>query len=206
LELKPGVAHTHELYGLFLAVHKRFPEAMAEIERAQQLDPLSPSVSNGVGRFLHFQRKFDAAVAQYQKTLALDPNFAEAHFSLGMTYGMIGRYDEALAEITRANELTKRPVYTAMMAIVLAREGRHAEVEKIYADALEAAKTTPMTPYQRGMLESARGNLDEAFRSFNQAYDERDGIIIYLPIDPVSEVVWTDPRFLALAKRMNLNE
>ena len=163
LELKPGVAHTHELYGLFLVVQKRFPEAMAEIERAQQLDPLSPSVSNGVGRFLHFQSKFAAAVAQFKKTVELDPNFAEAHFNLGITYSVMGRSDEALAELDTAIRLSNRPIYQVILAIALAKAGRHDEVEKIFSDTLALSRTALVSAYHLGMLSMARAILMTPF-------------------------------------------
>lgn len=62
LQLKPGYARAHELYGLYLAIRKRLDEALVEMKRAQQLDPLSVTVSNGLGRILHFQRRGEEAV------------------------------------------------------------------------------------------------------------------------------------------------
>ena len=86
LALKPGYARAHETYALFFATRRRFDEATAEMQRARQLDPLSPGVNNGLGRILHFQHRYDEALLQFQKTLEIEPGFAEAYFSIGMTH------------------------------------------------------------------------------------------------------------------------
>ena len=91
LELKPGYARAHEWYGLYLAIDAWLPEAMVEMEWARRLDPLSPSVSNGVGKNPHFQRKFEEAVRQFEKRSHSIPAYAEAYFSLGITQGKLGR-------------------------------------------------------------------------------------------------------------------
>lgn len=205
LALKPGVAHTHELYGLFLAIQRRLPEAAAEMQRARQLDPLSPSVSNGLGRVLHFQRKADEAIAQFQRTIAMDPNYAEAHFSLGLTYLRQKRYDEAVAAIGKAMQLSgNRQVMLAMLGLTQGVAGRKDEARRILDDLRTQARTADISPYFFGLVAFGLGDLDEAFRRFNEAADKRDGIVIYLPVEPAADVIWSDPRFPALVQKLGL--
>jgi hypothetical protein len=47
--------------------------------------------------------------------------------------------------------------------------------------------------------------MDVAYQYFEQAYKERDGILIFLPADPIAEQSWSDPRFAELVKKMGLH-
>ncbi len=205
LELKPGYAGAHERYALYLSIQHRFDEALAEMQRAQQLDPLSASVSTGVGRMLHFERKFDEAILQFKKTLAIDPQYAEAYFGMGMSYLAQHKYDEAIAALKTAIALSgNRPVMVAMLGLTQGLAGHGNEARKIYEDMLQMSRTTPVSPYNLGLISVGLRDLTQAFHYFDQAYEERDGILIYLPIDPVAETIWPDPRFAALMKKMGL--
>jgi len=204
LELKPGYARAHEWYALFLAIKGRFGEAMPEMRRAQQLDPLSASVSNGIGRILHFERQFDAALLQFKKTLELEPDYAEAYFSMAMSYQLLRRYDEGIAALQKALALSPRPVMEAMLGLAQGLAGRKSEAQKIYDDM--RSRQPPVSPYYLGILSLGLGDSDRAMQYFERAYEERDGILIYLAVDPVAEAIWPDPRYVALAEKMGLRK
>jgi len=205
LALKPGYARAHETYALFLAIQRRFAEATAEMQRARQLDPLSAGVNNGLGRILHFQRKYDEALLQFQKTLELEPGYAEAYFSIGMTQLAQHRYDDALASLQTASQKSgRRPVIVAMLGLALGQAGRKDEARKTYAEMEEMSRTTPVSPYYLAMIAFGLGENDRGFELLQQAYTEREGIMIYLPLDPVTNAFASDPRFGALAQKMGL--
>ena len=207
LELKPGYAGAHERYALYLAIQHRFAEAMAEMQRAQQLDPLSASVSTGIGRILHFERRLDEAILQFKKTLAIDPQYAEAYFGMGMSYQVQHKYDEAIAALKTAIALSgSRPVMVAMLGLNQALAGHPDEARRIYEEMLQLSRTTPSSPYYLGVISIGLGDSDQVFHYLEQAYEERDGILIYLPVDPVMETIWPDPRFAALVKKMGLKQ
>jgi adenylate cyclase len=211
LELKPGFARAHELYGLFLAIQGRLEEALPEMRRAQQIDPLSPSVSNGVGRVLHFERKFDEAVAQFKQTLNLDPQYAETYFNMAMSYQLQRQYDAAIAAVQTAIKLSgdpPRPVMLAMLGQMQGLAGNRTEAQRIFDDLVALSRKTPETTYAYylGIVSIGLGNFEQAMQYFAQAYAERDGILIYLAVDPVAESIWTDPRFAALIRQMGLKD
>lgn len=203
LELKPGNARAHETYALFLAVQGRFAEATAEMQRARQLDPLSAGVNNGLGRILHFQHRYDEALLQYQKTLELEPGYAEAYFSIGMTHLARHRYDDALTALQTAIQKSgRRPVIVAMLGLAQGQAGRKDEARKTYAEMVEMARTTPVSPYYLGLIALGLGETDRGFELLQQAYAEREGILIYLPVDPVTEPFSPDPRFQDLVRKI----
>src|SRR5207245_9424773 len=79
IELNPGYAVAHHWYAECLAGMGRYDEALAEIKRAQESDPLSLIISAVVGWILYFNRQHDQAIGQFQKAIEADPHFPEAH-------------------------------------------------------------------------------------------------------------------------------
>jgi len=74
IELNPNSALSHDHYAECLKTRLRFDERMAEAQRAQELDPLSPEIVSQVGHVYLFTRRYDESIAQYQKALDLNPN------------------------------------------------------------------------------------------------------------------------------------
>ena len=86
IELNPGYAAAHLWYAVYLAAMGRFDEAEAEINRAQELDPLSLPIMTNVGWIHHLSRRYDRAIEAYKKALEMEPNFILARRRLGQTY------------------------------------------------------------------------------------------------------------------------
>ena len=72
IELNPNYATAHQWYALSLAVRQRYPEAIAEIKKAQEVDPLSRIIGTNVAWIFYFARQYDEALRQGQSTLDLD--------------------------------------------------------------------------------------------------------------------------------------
>ena len=104
LELNPNYATAHQWYaGSYLALLERSTEAVAEMNKALALDPMSPVINVGLGRCYYCARQYDLAIEQYNKTLEIDPSYPSAHLFLGRAYAQAGWYDRALAELGKAN-------------------------------------------------------------------------------------------------------
>ena len=203
LALKPGYARAHEWYALYLAIMRRLDEALVEMKRAQSLDPLSTSVSNGIGRIHHFAGRYDLAAEQFRKTIEMDPVYAEAYFSLAMTHMVTQKYDEAIPEYKKAIELSgNRSVMVAMLGLTYGLQGKREETQKIYDDFVKMSRTTYVSPYYFSILLVGLGKVDEAMDYLEKAYEEKDGILIFLRIDAVAARMWSHPRFAALIKKM----
>src|SRR5437899_5583015 len=79
IELNPSYATAHAWYAEELAALGRGDQALAEIRRAREVDPLSLPISVVAGWILYVERDNDQAIDQFQRTLELDSNFAIAH-------------------------------------------------------------------------------------------------------------------------------
>ena len=82
--------------------------AIAEMNKAQALEPLSLIINTNLGWMLYFARQYDQAIEQYQKTLEMDKNFYPARFRLGQAYLQTGSIDKAVKEFEQAVTLSER--------------------------------------------------------------------------------------------------
>src|ERR1700745_351860 len=106
IELNPGYATAHQWDAWHLDLLGRKSEAIAEMRKAESLDPLSLIISADMADVLFVVGLYDESIRQSRKTLEMDPNFAIAHFELGQAYAQKRMYSEAIAELQRAIALS----------------------------------------------------------------------------------------------------
>jgi len=202
IELKPGYATAHEWYALFLAIHVRLDEALQEMQKAYELDPLSSSVNTGIARIHHFRNEPEKGLAQIKKTLAIDSNYAEAHFTAGMTYSKITEYEKAVEALEKATALSgRRPVVLGVLGAVYGKMGRGDEMKKIVAE-LESAPVTNDKLYALSYIKSSLGQTDEALDILEKLLDERYGIMIYMKVEKDFFAGSNNPRYQQMLAKM----
>src|ERR1700751_3044618 len=124
IALNPNYATAHHWYGNGpLLGLGRFDEAIAEGKRAVELDPLSPIINADLGQNLYDARRYDEAIAQLRKTLEIDPTFYYTHFNLGMALQRKGDVPAAMAEDTKAQQLSDDLFVQVLLAAAKAQSG-----------------------------------------------------------------------------------
>ncbi len=108
IELNPGYATGHHWYAWHLTTLGRNDEAISEMKKAENLDPLSLIISAELAEEFLIAHRYDEAIKQSRKTMALDPFFAVAHFELGQAFVQKHMYNEAIVELQKAIELSAR--------------------------------------------------------------------------------------------------
>ncbi len=207
IELKPGFAAAYERYALFLALLGRHDEALPLMLRAQDLDPISASVSTGVGRIYHFSRQYDKAIDQFNRTLELDPDYVEAVFGRGLSYSQMSRYDDAISELQKAIGLSNgRLVIISTLGRVYAMAGLNEEARKIYEQLINLSHDKHVSPFYFGVIDAALGNYDTALDSLFEAYNEHFGIMVYIKASPIYDKLRSEPRFIKLMQMIGLEK
>jgi TolB-like protein/Flp pilus assembly protein TadD len=208
IELNNGYATGHHQYAMFLAQVNRLEEALSEVRKARELDPLSLIISTAVGRILHFNRRYDEAIAQFERTIDLAPTFPGTYFDLSITYSALERHQEAKGALDKLNRLSggARLRDTSSAAILHARMGETEKAAEKVRQAMDLAGTQKMPLFVQAILELALGNFDEAFRYVEQAYEERDTGLAYIQCEPFFEPLRQNPRYPELIRKMGFPE
>jgi DNA-binding winged helix-turn-helix (wHTH) protein/TolB-like protein/Flp pilus assembly protein TadD len=209
IELNPKYATAHYFYGVsYLAPMGKLDEAQAELRRALEIDPHSLIINTNLGTLLYFEGRHDDAIKQFRKTVELDPRFVMTHLRLIDVYMQTGRYDEALAEHEFLVELrgTENPRDLKQLKEALRQSGPQGYWRKRLDQAKERMKEKAEFVQALSLAGFAArlGDNEEAFRWLEKAYEERDGELTELKVDPRFESLRADPRFKDLLRRLRL--
>ena len=208
LELAPASARVHELYGLLsLLGSGRLAEALAELDRAVELDPLSALYAGNRGRVLTCSRRFAEAEDSCRRGLDLDPGQLLVQIELIYALTFQDEFEEAEAIGRRAIEshgYGKAPLHA--LAVSLAVAGKRDEVRQLLEDASQADSGLYRSPLTRGLVHASFSEMDEAFPWVEEAIDQRDPMLMYLPAHPMFDCLRADPRYPLLLERMKLTD
>jgi tetratricopeptide (TPR) repeat protein len=206
IELKPNYATAHHWYSLYLNVVDRQDEAMAQIKKAQEIDPLSPMIQVHIGLAYYHERRYDEAINQLRLVLETDSNFHLAHYYLGMVYALKSMFDEALVEIQKAKALSPSAFWlNGILAYSYAMSGRRKDAMKIVDELLERSRSEYVSPF---IIAEAYVGLEEdkAFEWLERAYEMRDSGLTYLNGMQLFEGLHADARYAALLRNMGLEK
>lgn len=205
IELSPKYATAHALYAIYLAEVGRSHEALAEIKRAQAIDPLSLIINSQLGSVLFLARLYDEAVEQFRKTLDLDTDFAVARFVLGFAYEALGKYKDAVREYQHSQGgLGNLAEFTACVGRIHALSGRREQAFQAIDELKRLSEARYVQSNLIALIYTALEQKDEAFHWLERAYTERDEDLCLLKVDPRLDSLREDPRFLSLLQRVGL--
>ncbi|MCU1228637.1 MAG: Serine/threonine protein kinase with repeat [Acidobacteria bacterium] len=202
IALNPNYATAHDGYAMLLCARGRFDEAIEQITRATELDPLSRIIAVHSGWPFVFARDYETAVKRFRKALDLDEDFIPAHGWLGLALGQQRRFDEAIDAIQHALRVNRLPILEAMLAHTNAIAGRREESLELLASIREAAKSRYISPYDIAVIHTGLGERDAALRVLQVAFDDRSAWMVFLEVDPRLEPLHDEPAFRELAAKL----
>ncbi|MFQ5463175.1 MAG: tetratricopeptide repeat protein [Phycisphaerae bacterium] len=205
IELAPSFTLAHELYAWYLGAMGRFDEAIAEANRARELDPLSLTANLALGYLFYDARQYDRAVEQVRETLELDANDPRPRLLLAQAYQQKGMYDEAVTELEQMVTLSEgQPLYVVALGQAYAGAGKVDAARKILADLIDESEHTYVRPHEIALLHASLGQKDQAFQWLDKAYEQRDAELVWLKVSPEFDPLRGDPRFDDLLRRIGL--
>jgi TolB-like protein/class 3 adenylate cyclase/Flp pilus assembly protein TadD len=205
IELNPNYATAHSWYGQCLACMGRHSEAITELKRAQELDPLSLIINAVLGRHgFFFARRYEDAIDQCHKTLELDSGFWVGHMFLGLTYAHTGQLREALAEFQKARALHENLETLAGIGYAHALLGQRDEAQSILEELTEFSKQRYVMPINIAVVYVGLGDKDRAIAWLEKSYEDRNEWLSEVKADPTFDTLRSDIRFQDLLGRMGL--
>jgi tetratricopeptide (TPR) repeat protein len=207
-ELDPNDAGAHWLYAWDLAMlGGREQEAVAEINRAHQLDPQSSVISAWAGVIHIKARRFDEAIAVCKKLASENPTFAPAHYCLALAYWGKCMYPQVFEEWKVYGQLSGDR-HESDFASALEQGSHSASWKGALTKGIETRqaqrKTGYSSAYDIAALYADLGDKEQAFRWLNTAYQERDGKVEGLKTDFLLDPLRSDPRFAELLQKVGL--
>jgi TolB-like protein/DNA-binding winged helix-turn-helix (wHTH) protein len=209
IDLNPNFAQAHHWYGnLLLGPEGRHDEAVAELQRAQELDPLCLIINADSGFAYYLAGRYDLALQAYQKVLATNPNFIPVHFYLSQYYRQTGQYDLWLKETVENGQLAGSSSQMQSLR-QLYRQGGFRGVMEEMAKPGGLSRLTNREDLNVEACSSAQANAllgrNQRALDFLEKCNRQAGIaLIYVKVDPVWTNLRPEPRFQALLRSMGL--
>jgi TolB-like protein/DNA-binding winged helix-turn-helix (wHTH) protein/Flp pilus assembly protein TadD len=203
IELNPGYATAHHWYAWHLSLLGRNSDAIAEMKKAQNIDPLSLIINADLAELLLIAHLRDESILQSRKTIEMDVNFPLAHNQLALAYLQTHRYDEAISELQEAVRLSSgSPTCTANLARAFAASGRRSQAVQLLDDLKKRSR--PSYASEIAVVYAALGDNDEAMTWLEKGYEERfnPGVLLRPGFDSLR----ADRRFQDLERRVGLSQ
>jgi len=203
-EFNPGSPFVHQWYAYYLTGMGRNKEALLELQRAQELDPLSDAVGLLYGLNFVFSDQFDRAIEQSRKMIQGDPNFWFGHFFLGWALAREGKYDDAITSLNEAIRLGASPYAQGYLGYAYALSGQTAKAREVVQQMEQASKQSYVPVYQIAIVYVGLGDKEKALALLEKSFEDREEIMTFLKVDSTWAPLRQDPRFQSLLHRAAL--
>ncbi len=206
IALNPSYATVHHWYAItYLAPLALFENALSEVQKAEELDPVSVSIKRDIAIILYYARRNEHAIQQCQRTIGLDPEFYSSYWALGLALESLSEYAEAISVFERGLKLAPgNSRLKGALGHAYARWGKNSEAQNALQEMRGQSKSAHVSPFDFALIHLGLGEKDEVFLRLEQAYRLRSYELVFLRVDPRFDSVRSDFRFAKLLDRLGL--
>jgi tetratricopeptide (TPR) repeat protein len=190
--------------GLMLEFTGRYAEGLDLARHATKLEPLSANAQTNVAWSFFVQKQFEDAVGELRRALHIDPNAPYPLWSIGLTYQMMGRHQEAISSFERAVEITSRrqPLYIALLGGAHAAAGQRDRALALLEELKKRAEREYIAPFHLAFLYVPLGENDEGIACLERAFAERNALTWWIKTNPLFDPLRSHPRFRGLLEKI----
>ncbi len=205
INLNINSADVHHHYALYLTFMGRFEQAISEIRKAEELDPTDMFISRSAALAFHFARSYDEAIEQSRQVADLNPNWVHGYVWMIRAYEMKGDEQRAFAaHLKRAEAGGAESDEIARMKAAFATRGLKGYWRRALDRLLEQEKSEYVMQHDVALLYAQLGEKEHALARLQKAVEDRNLWVVALKVEPVWDDYRTDPRFVALVRRVGL--
>jgi len=205
MELNPSYAPAHHWYADFLVGRGRLEEALREMARAHELDPLSPIVRAETAWVLALLRRGDEAIAVIDALVREDPEFAHAYVVRGLVLQSVGDHRSAIAAHRTAME--KGGFYSFSYSALIcahAAVGERDEALRLLAGLEERARKEHVPAFAFALAYTGLGEIERAFEWVERGVEARDEMMAENFLDPLFDPLRGDARYERVLARLDI--
>jgi DNA-binding winged helix-turn-helix (wHTH) protein/TolB-like protein len=205
IRLNPNYATAHQWYAEYLARMGRLEQAMAEMRRAQELDPQAMIIHSEIGLIYYEMRQYDQAVEQLSKTLEMDASLPHALDTLAKVYEQKGMFNEAIdLSERRMGDAPESRQFIASLREAYAISGAKGYWRKWVEQTEQEYANKGATAADLAEIYAAAGERERAFEFLDKAFAYRSTRLLWMKVDPQYDSLRSDPRFANLLARVGL--
>ena len=203
IALDPNYATSHHWYALDLAAMGRLPQALFEIRRAQQLEPLSLVIGTNVGWILYLNRDYARAIQAYEKVIELDPTFVRARMRLGIVQMQTGDLSGAIKNLEAAADNSGDDAYIlGLLGQAQAMAGQRGAAEQKLKKLKKLAATQYVPPICLALIYMGLHEDDSALDELQEGFEDHSTALAYAKVDPAFDRLRDNPRFKQMLTTM----
>jgi adenylate cyclase len=207
LQLNPGAVEAYDLLGLYYVVMGDKELGVKTLEKASQLDPLSPMISQALATMYMFAHRFDDAIRQADKVLDINPQMRTFIEMKGWATGMKGDWKASLTYFEEVHRLTNHPLKGLMgLGYAYGKLGMTNEAMEVIRKMEQRQAEEPHAVIDADLAGTWYGidDLDKTFYYLNQCVDKRMGPVAFFLEYPAYDGIKNDPRYKQLREKMGL--
>jgi len=202
IELSPSLAMARLHLGASLLRQGRLDEGLKELQKAQELDPLSPIIARQQALGHYLKRDFAQAVGLLRQANESGPAFS-VNWEIG-PYIQIRSFSEALAELEKAKQERKGdPVLIHFIGMVYAAQGKKVEALQIVKELELMSGESLALAFYIAKICATLNEKEMALSWLSRGLDAR-AITVFYRDEPVWDPLRSDPRFAELLRRMGV--
>jgi eukaryotic-like serine/threonine-protein kinase len=196
IEINPNYATAHHWYGFHLLMEGRFDEALEQLLRARELDPLSPSIIQALGWCYYHMRRFDDSIASYKSMLDAVPDFSYGLSTYSWTLRHAGDRNEAVRVAEKGLELSSGgQFFVAVLGAAYAAAGRKQDARAVLNRLEQMAAHGYVSPYHRALIHINLGEREETLELLRECFAIKDGWLVWLGVEPQLDQLRGEPAF-----------
>lgn len=206
ISLNPAYATVHHWHAItYLAPLGMLDAALSEMEKAEELDPVSVSIKRDLAVIYYYSRRYEEAAEHCQGAIELDRNFHGAYWALGLAYEGLSLYSESVAAFQKGLALAPdTPRLLGSLGHAYAAWGRHSEADEVLDRLKQLSLINHVSPFDFALVHLGLRNPDSALEWLELAYQSRSYELVSSRVDPKFDPIRSDLRFSKLLKRLGL--
>ena len=196
--------HSHLAYGIHLACRGSLDAAMAEVERALEMDPAALFPNFILGWLYGVSRRFDEAISQHMLVSQFAPDYGLPHLGMGLAMSGKGMFSDAIAHFTNASQMKCQALLGSQLGYCYAKQGQRDAALREIGNLKARRESEYVSPVTFATIYAGLGDTDATLSHLEQAVEQHDASLPLHLLSPEFDSVRGEPRFQAIRQRIGL--